>query len=435
MQDRAEPRAVPLEASAPSAADAAALLIMLTATTGLSQFYRSALNVIAPELIEELRLSPEALGFANAAFFWALLAVQVPVGILFDRVGARITVGVLAVASVAGAVMHGFIHDATGLTLARFLLGVGHGGSFMATIFLISRWWPRERWSTAMSWVFATSMLGVVLAGTPLAVASQVIGWRGAFIFMSVVSAATGLFFYLLVRDDPPGRPAIQRSTDRLAVMLRGYVDIVRIPGLWRILGLQATAYAVLATIMGLWAGPYLGHVHGLDTVARGHVLVAMAVAQTLGVLVAGPLDRIFNSRKLIASGGALLTIAILLALAYDAHPPTGVAIGLLIALSAASSYGVHVVTHARSFYPEHLAGRGTTTANMAQLLGCAAMPMLTGLIPALFPVTPVGYAPVAYQWIFATIAASLAAGLAIYFSATDVRPRSSPAPEAPKIQ
>jgi hypothetical protein len=95
----------------------------------------------------------------------------------------------------------------------------------------------------------------------------------------------------------------------------------------------------------------------------------------------------------------------------------------------------VHVVTHARSFYPEHLAGRGATTANMAQLFGCAAMPMLTGLIPALFPVTPAGYAPVAYQWIFATIAASLAVGLTIYFSSTDVKPRPAPVPTASKTK
>lgn len=433
MQDRVDATAHAADVLAPRAADAAALLVMLTATTGLSQFYRSALNVIAPELIQELQLSSEALGLANAAFFWALLAVQVPVGILFDRVGARVTVGVLAIASVAGAVMHGSVHDAAGLTLARFLLGVGHGGSFMATVFLISRWWPRERWSTAMSWIFAMSMLGVVLAGTPLAAASQIVGWRSAFVAMGVVSALTGLFFYLLVRDDPPGRPATTHARASIGSLLRGYIEVVRIPGLLRILGLQATAYAVLATIMGLWAGPYLGHVHGLDTVARGNVLVAMAVAQTLGVLVAGPLDRVINSRKKIAGGGAILTIALLGALAWEARPPTGVAIGLLIALSAASSYGVHVVTHARSVYPEHLAGRGTTTANMAQLLGCAAMPVVTGLIPGFFPVTASGYAPVAYQWIFATIAASLAAGLAVYVTSTDVRPRLGPVPTATK--
>jgi MFS family permease len=413
----------------PAVSAAASLLLMLTATTALSQFYRSALNVIAPELIHELSLSPEVLGLANASFFWALLVAQVPVGILFDRIGARVTVSMLAGVSVIGALMHAFVNDGFGLVAARFLLGVGHGGSFMATIFLISRWWQRERWSTVMSWIFASSMLGVVLAGTPLAAASQVIGWRDAFLAMSVVSALVGLLFYVLVRDDPPGRVATLRPTEKFMVMLRGYLDVVRIPGLWRIMGLQATAYAVLATIMGLWTGPYLGHVHGLDTVARGNVLVSMAVAQTLGVLIAGPLDRLFNSRKRIATGGALLTISILLALASTPQPPTSVAVGLLLALSAASSYGVHVVTHARSFYPEHLAGRGATTANMAQLFGCAAMPMLTGLIPSLFPVTAAGYAPVAYQWIFATIAISLALGLALYRGSIDARPQSAVLP------
>ena len=68
---------------------AAVLIAMLSATTILSQFFRSSTTVIAPELIRDLSLTPEALGLANAAFFLALLAIQVPVGILFDRVGVR----------------------------------------------------------------------------------------------------------------------------------------------------------------------------------------------------------------------------------------------------------------------------------------------------------------------------------------------------------
>ena len=83
-----------------------ALIVMLSATTSLSQFYRTSLTIIAPRLIPELGLSSAELGFANACFFWALLAVQVPVGVLFDRIGARITVFVLAIVSVAGAVLH-----------------------------------------------------------------------------------------------------------------------------------------------------------------------------------------------------------------------------------------------------------------------------------------------------------------------------------------
>lgn len=407
---------------------ALALIAMLSATTILSQFFRSSTNVIAPELIRDLALSPEALGLANAAFFLALLSIQVPVGVAFDRIGPRLTVAGLSLLSVAGALMHAFVSTGTGLTVARFLLGLGHGGSFMSTIVLCSHWYPRERWSTVMSWVFALSMLGVVLAGTPLAIASEHVGWRMAFVGAAALSAITGVLFLLFVRDDPPGHERPPRPAEDARNALAGFLHILRLPGIVRVLALQTVAYAVMAAVMGLWAGPYLHDVHGLDIVARGNVLIAMAAAQTAGVLLFGPLDRLFDTRKWVAVSGATLTMIILLALAMQPRPPAWLAIGLLVLLCAASSYGVHVVTHARAFYPTRLAGRGATTANMAQLLGCALIPLGTGFIPAAFPQTAAGYSPIAYQWIFATIAATLAAGLAVYLTSRDVRPSAPPA-------
>jgi MFS family permease len=411
--------------SSPPFRAAATLIAMLSATTILSQFYRSSTNVIAPELIRDLALSPEALGFANSAFFFALLAIQVPVGILFDKVGARLTVAGLAILSVLGALMHAWVTTGSGLALARFILGLGHGGSFMSTIVLCSHWYPRERWSTAMSWVFSLSMIGVGLAGTPLAVASDTIGWRNSFVAMAAVSAIVGVLFLLLVRDDPPGYVKVARKVESAREALTGFIEILRLPGILRVLGLQTVAYAVMAGIMGLWAGPYLHDVHGLDVVARGNVLIGMAVGQTIGVLMFGPLDRVFNTRKWVAVAGASATIAVLIALALSPHPPTWLAITLLILLCAASSYGVAVVTHARAYYPPHLVGRGATTANMAQLIGCALVPIGTGFIPAMFPVTAAGYSPVAYQLIFASIAAVLALGLAIYLTSKDAKPNA----------
>jgi MFS family permease len=416
--------------SNPPARAAAILIVMLSATTILSQFFRSTLTVIAPELIVELKLTSEALGLANAIFFFALLAAQVPVGILFDRIGVRWTVGILAGLGVAGAIWHAMVRDGSELIAARFLLGLGFGGSFMSVIVLCSRWYPRARWATAMSWVFGLSMIGVVLAGTPLAVASQLVGWRTTFVVMSGVAAVVGLLFVCLVRDDPPGTIPSVRPPETLWAAFTGFAAIVRLPGLLRVLGLQTVAYAVMATIMGLWAGPYLHDVHGLDAVARGNVLIAMALAQTAGVLMFGPLDRIFDTRKWVAICGATATMLVLLALAAHPHPPTALAIVLLVVLCMTSSYGVAVVTHARTFYPDHLVGRGATTANMAQLFGCAMVPVVTGFIPSYFPKTVAGYSPVAYQWIFATIAASLAAGLLIYTTARDVKPSSQLGPE-----
>ncbi len=415
--------------SQPPALAATILVAMLIATTSLSQFFRASTTVIAPELIRELALSPQMLGFSSACFFLALGAAQVPVGIMFDRIGARLTVAILAVVAFAGAVMHVWIATGEGLAAARFVLGFGHGGSFMAAVFLVSRWYPRARWSTALSWVFAGSMLGIAAAGWPLAQVSERLGWRMGFLIAAGVQALVGLLFLLLVRDDPPGRVPNPGPRETARDALMGFVTIVRLAGLMRVMALQFFAYAVLATMMGLWAGPYLHDVHGLTPTERGHVLMAMAAGQTVGVLVTGPLDRIFNTRKWVVVGAALATIAVLLALAASPRPSLELAVGLLILLSAVSAYGVVVVSHGRTFYPEHLAGRGAATFNLAQVLGCAAVPIATGFIPGYFPMTASGYAPVAYQWIFTAIAATLAFGLAIYLTSADARPNGTRAP------
>jgi MFS family permease len=417
-------------AASPPRAAAAVLLVMLVATTSLSQLFRASTNVIAPELIRDLSLSPGMLAFANSCFFWALLAIQVPVGLLFDRIGARITVGALSALAVVGTVLHASVTDGEGLAVARFLMGLGHGGSFMASVFLVTRWYPRQRWTTVMSWVWAGSMLGIASAGTPLAFAAETLGWRQSFMALAVISAVVGLLFVLLVRDRPPGHVSQATRPETLVDALRGFLTILRLPGLPRIMALQMVAYAVLTTTMGLWVGPYLHDVHGLSVIDRGNVLIAMAAGQVVGLLVIGPLDRRFDTRKWVAVGGALATLTVLAALAFWPAAHLAISIALLVALTTVSAYGPVIVSHARTHYPEALAGRGVTTANMAQLLGCAMMPMLTGLVPGMFePATGGGYPPEAYRWIFAVIGLSLALGLLVYLGSRDVRPSEAAAP------
>ena len=168
---------------------------MLAATAILSQFFRSSNSVIGPELIRDLSLSSEALGFANGCFFAALLLVQIPVGIAFDRIGPRLTVGVLSVLMTAGALLHAAAQSGAELALARFVVGLGCAGSFMAGVVLISRWYPRPSWATVLSWLFALSQFGLLLAGLPLAIATETIGWRVTFVIMGVIAALVGVLF------------------------------------------------------------------------------------------------------------------------------------------------------------------------------------------------------------------------------------------------
>lgn len=407
-----------------SAGAIAVLMLLLASTTILSQFFRAALAVIAPELIRDLSLSPRMLGLANGGFFAALLVAQVAVGLAFDKIGPRKTVATLSVLMTTGAAMHALADDGQMLVLARLVTGFGCAASFMSALVLVSAWMPPARWSTGLSWVFGSSQLGILMAGAPLAIAADLIGWRHAFLLTSLLSALVGVCFFVFVRDRPPGAPPAAHASADQPGALEGLRQIVAIPGILPVFALFGVAYAAVATVSGLWAGPYLKDIFGLDAKARGLILTAMAALQMASVLVAGPLDRVFNTRKWLIVAGASATLLILATLSVVPRPSFALALTLLLVMNITTAYNTLLLAHMRGHFPNHLAGRGATTGNIAQLCGAALLPILTGFIPGLFPDGDHGYAAEAYRLIFASLAVALALGLAIYVRyARDIKP------------
>ena len=391
----------------------AALLLALTLLTGLSQFHRSALGVIAPELSADLALSPAMLGAANGMFFAAILVMQLPVGIALDRLGPRLVVAGLSVIAVLGLVLQGLATDGTTLLVARALIGIGCAASFMSAVVLCARWYAGGDMTLALSRVFALSQIGILLAGAPLAWLAGWLGWRDAFLISALLTGLAALAWWRLVQNDPPHKPAPARKPESLMEALRGQFSIWRLPGLSRVLALHLVAYAAAATVIGLWAGPYLADVHGLDAKARGRALAAMGLAMPIGLLLVGPLEKHFFPRAALVTAGAALSALMLIGLALWPTPPLPVALGLLVGLIFFSSYPVLLVTEARGLFPDHLVGRGATTVNMAQLVGSALLPLLVGLVIGFFPIEEAVRPEAAYRAGFAVLAGSLLLGLA----------------------
>jgi predicted MFS family arabinose efflux permease len=399
-------------------APATRLLLALALLTSASQFHRAALGVIGPELAADLGAGTALLGAANGAFFLALLLLQIPVGLALDRIGPRLTVAALSLPAALGALAQGLAPDAAWFLAARFLLGIGCAASFMASVVLCARWHAGEGLTTALARVFALSQLGILLAGAPFAWAAGVLGWRGAYIASAGLTLALTGLWWAWVRDDPPDRPRPIRPAETLAGALLGQLTVWRTPGLLPVLAMHLVGYAVMATVLAVWAGPYLSEVHGLAPGPRGAVLFAMGLALVFGLLGVGPLERRLNTRKWLVAGMAGGAALVLVALAAWPQPPLPVAIGLLVLLCLLSCYPVVVVAHGRSLFPDHLVGRGATTVNLAQTLGSAALPALTGWAVAIAP------AGEAWPIAFATLTAALALGLAGYLTGGDAPPR-----------
>jgi len=158
--------------------------------------------------------------------------------------------------------------------------------------------------------------------------------------------------------------------------VFRGLWEVWRTPGLLPLLSMHFFAYATMLTVLGVWAGPYLYDVHKLDSMQRGNVLFAMALAQTLGILAYGPMDRVLRSRKKVVLIGTYVSALVLLTMALIARPALPLAVGLLVAICFFCAFGTVIVAQGRSLFPDRLGGRAVTTVNMAQCLGLPYCPL-----------------------------------------------------------
>ncbi len=381
----------------------------------LSQFYRSFLAVIAPELAHELVLDPQALGNLQAFWILGFVATQFPVGWALDTLGPRRTVSLQMLAAVAGALLFASAHSAQALNTAMLLIGAGCGSIFMGAIYMFGRIAAPQRFALLCSWLLGMGTAGNLLAASPLAWVAQSIGWRGAMVGMAVATALSAVSVLLLIRD-----PVRITSHGRRG-LFGGVGDILKIRSLWPLLPITAVSYAVVLAERGLWAGPYFSSVFGLEPVARGNALLVMAAAMSAGAMAYGPLDRLLGTRKWVVFGGVTMT-----ALCFAALALPGLSLGNAIVVMGllggfGMTYGV-LMAHGRSFVPDHLLGRGITLLNVLFIGGAGVLQPLSGALMNRLGDAPPADAYATLHLIFASL---LAGSLVVYAFAKDNPPKA----------
>lgn len=397
----------------------------------LAHFLRSAPAVIAPDLRAELALTPGQLSSLPAAIFLGAALMQLPVGVMLDRFGPRRTMSALFSLAAFGTLILASAQSVIGLAAGLFLIGCGAAPVFMGVIVLLSRWIARDRLATGTAISISVGGAGMLLSASPFAVAVETYGWRETLFAVGLFSVAVAVILFLMIRDRPDDapRPAASETLFETIVGLRHVLADLRI---YSFAAVTAMSVGTLVTVRNLWIGPYLNDVYGLDIVARGNVIFVVSLAWLLSALAYGPLDRWFDTRRGVVTGGLLAFAATTLALAFNASASVTVATILLSAFALFAAMASPIFAHARGLFPDTHTGRVFTAINVCTWSGVFLMQMVTGAILDAFPVDELGRSPaIAYRTMFGALAMLLLLSLVAYRRVDDVPPSADAAPPA----
>ena len=385
----------------------------LAAANVMNQATRMVMAIVGPLLAVELGLSAIELGVLAASLFAAYATAQLPLGVALDAFGARRVQTVLMLVAAIGFAIFALSPGFAGLVAARIVLGIGISAGLMALIKAHADWFERARVAHVTAIATAIGALGSALTTSPVQAMLPALGWRGVFWGLCLLALVVAIWIFLSVPDKP--RVAGPTRTLRGDIALSG--RLLASPTFWRLGPAVATLSMFNFVYLGLWAGPWLRDVAGMDGPARAGVLFLYTFAMVAGSLLTGSAASRATAAGLPSffvpivslAGMVLLQAGLIL---QPSQPSVVLMLWLAIAVFGAAG-PVGYVVMCQMFPPEQT-GRVSTAVNTLTLGFAFLIQAAIGWILDLWPRSASdGWHPDGYSWALAlTVALQALAAL-----------------------
>jgi predicted MFS family arabinose efflux permease len=358
--------------------------LMLAVVAGayvLSFFHRFAPAGIAQDLAVSFQTTAASLGVLAATYFYVYTIMQVPTGILVDTLGPRRILLIGALIACVGSILFGLAPSMNAALVGRTLVGLGVSVTFIALLKIIAVWFDEKHFATLTGLCMLVGNFGSVLAGVPLSLTAQAVGWRSVFVVAGVISLLLGIACWIWVRDSKEGASAAHRPKFDRTVILGSLLQVLRNRATWPAALANTGVAGAFFAFAGLWATPYLMQVHGLSRdVAAGHLSLWFG-GFAVGCFFLGTLSDRLGRRKPVLVATTNVFALLWLIWLSGATMPLSLSYSLFALMGLCTAGFSLTWACAKEVNPPLLSGMSTSVANMGGFLAGALLQPIFGWV------------------------------------------------------
>ncbi len=343
---------------------------------------RSSLGVASLEAASRFHVSASALA-ALAVFQLAVYAaMQIPVGILLDRFGAKAMLQIGAIGMFAGQLLVAYATDINAAYVGRALVGLGDAFTFISLLRLVVAWSTPKVAGRTQQNLAALGQLGQVASAIPFAIALANFGWQNAFEISSSVVLLGAILVSLLVKNQPSGVAAThQDMTLRQSFNL--LVENIRFSGTRMSFWIHFTLQSSGSVFALLWGVPFLVAGEGQTRQFASALLTMQMLLSLVWGVALGWIAEYrpqWRGRVVLGIASSIIAIWVVFAL-LPTQAPGWLLVLLVIIISMGGSGSMLAMDFSRGFIPKERLGSANGFINVGGFLATFTMMWLAGVI------------------------------------------------------
>ena len=338
---------------------------------------RSSLAATGVTAAERFDVSSGVLSLLAVVQLAVYAALQVPAGVLVDRVGPRRVIAGGAVLVALGQAVLALAAPFWLAVAGRMLVGAGDAVTFVSVLRLIPAWFPARRVPVYNQLAGILGQLGQVISAIPLAALVVGTGWAPAYLAAGGTSVLVAVLVLAVVRDGPAGAPPPPAPA-----VAGGLAAALREPGV-RLAFWCHLAAPFPGNVFGLlWGFPFLTGGEGLDGgTARGLLALYVGAGIVVGPLFGAMAGRWPARRvRLIVVSVLAQASAWVVVLAWPGPAPPALLVLLVVVIGGGGPASLVAFDIARSAVPPSRLGRASGIVNVGGFVSTIAVVLGVGL-------------------------------------------------------
>ncbi|NGX27088.1 MAG: Membrane sensor protein UhpC [Chlamydiae bacterium] len=345
-------------------------------------FLRVAPGVMVPELMSAFSVNATAIGALSGFYFYIYAPMQLPVGILTDRYGARKLLAIAAFVAGMGAIFFSISSYFWIAAFGRILMGIGSSFGFVGLVYICSHWFEKKKRGILLGLGSSIGMLGAVMGEGPLRKMIDAFGWRSVNIQLGVLGFFLAALIFLTVRNEPPEMAEYDKKVKKPTEKIFANLKMVCKNGhSW--INAIASLFLYISTpgFAALWGISFIHSIYGISTELSGFAVSMIFIGWAFGGPIIGSISDKFQQKKKLLAIAALAGAFLMGIIIYVPNLPLFTLFTLFFLVGFISGAQLLNYSYSIDIHPEHIKGTATAFTNFMVIAGAALIQPLIGYL------------------------------------------------------